>query len=113
MFYLSQVKPWAFKAILQYLYTGINFKCFFFLLIENTVCHAIFRTIVKNTFSNVIVLWLLDRVDIDVDKFDDCIILARQCKLKHLRNCLEVRLREMEMFGEYLNIIELQTLVLY
>lgn len=55
------VKPWAFEAILQYLYT--------------------------------------DRLYIEMDKIDDCIRLARQCKLEYLKSQLEIRLRSIQLFG--------------
>jgi len=57
-----QVKPWAFEAILQYLYT--------------------------------------DRLYIEMDKIDDCIRLARQCKLEYLKSQLEIRLRSIQLFGK-------------
>ena len=57
-----QVKLWAMRAILQYLYT--------------------------------------DRVHIEKDKIDDCIRLARQCKLEDLKTQLEIRLNSIELFGK-------------
>ena len=58
------MKPWAFEAILQYLYT--------------------------------------DRLHIEMDKIDDCIRLARQCKLEYLKSQLEIRLRSIQLFGKEL-----------
>ena len=60
-----QVKPWAFEAILQYLYT--------------------------------------DRLYIEMDKIDDCVRLARQCKLEYLKSQLEIRLRSIQLFGKNLH----------
>lgn len=65
--YLLQVKPWAFEAILQYLYT--------------------------------------DRLYIEMEKIDDCIRLARQCKLEYLRSQLEVRLRSIQLFGKNMRLL--------
>ena len=58
--------------------------------------------LLHKVFNKDTVLWLIDRVDIDVEKVEDCILLAKQCKLPQLRNRLEMRLREMETFGELL-----------
>ncbi|XP_068714440.1 ankyrin repeat and BTB/POZ domain-containing protein 1-like isoform X1 [Montipora foliosa] len=55
------VKPWAFNAILQYLYT--------------------------------------DRLYIAMDQIDDCLRLAKQCKLEYLENQLQMRLNSIQMFG--------------
>ena len=63
--FLHQVKPWAFEAILQYLYT--------------------------------------DRLHIEMDKIDDCIRLARQCKLEYLKSQLEIRFRSIQLFGNELH----------
>ncbi|XP_022805114.1 ankyrin repeat and BTB/POZ domain-containing protein 1-like isoform X2 [Stylophora pistillata] len=40
-----------------------------------------------------------DRVHIEKDKIDDCIRLARQCKLEDLKTQLEIRLNSIELFG--------------
>ena len=40
-----------------------------------------------------------DRVNIEKDKIDDCIRLAKQCKLEDLRTQLEIRLNSIELFG--------------
>lgn len=40
-----------------------------------------------------------DRVYIEKDKIDDCIRLAKQCKLEDLRTQLEIRLNSIELFG--------------
>ncbi|KAK2553955.1 Ankyrin repeat and BTB/POZ domain-containing protein 1 [Acropora cervicornis] len=55
------VRPWAFNAILQYLYT--------------------------------------DRLYIAMDQIDDCLRLAKHCKLEYLENQLQMRLNSIQMFG--------------
>lgn len=64
--FLLQVTPWAFEAILQYLYT--------------------------------------DRLYIEMDKIDDCIRLARQCKLEYLKSQLEIRLNSIQLFGKEIRL---------
>ena len=60
-FYFPQVKPSAFRAILQYLYTS--------------------------------------RVHIDKEGLDNCIRLAHQCQMEHLKSQLQLRKDFIEAFG--------------
>ena len=60
-FLFPQVKPSAFRAILQYLYTS--------------------------------------RVHIDKEGLDNCIRLAHQCQLEHLKSQLQLRKDFIEAFG--------------
>ena len=43
---------------------------------------------------------LSDRLDVSVDDIDDCIRLARQCRLTALKQQLETRKNDVEIFGE-------------
>ena len=43
---------------------------------------------------------LSDRLDVAVDDIDDCIRLARQCRLTALKQQLETRKNDVQIFGE-------------
>jgi len=50
-------------------------------------------------FEAILQYLYTDRLYIEMDKIDDCIRLARQCKLEYLKSQLEIRLRSIQLFG--------------
>lgn len=55
-------------------------------------------------FETILQYLYTDRLYIEMDKIDDCIRLARQCKLEYLKSQLEIRLNSIQLFGKEIRL---------